>query len=489
MSTHLRVAIVHYHLKRGGVTRVIESTLRGLKQSSSKAPVSAVVLAGEVPEDFPYQEQAHAVEGLHYSNSQANTPDPETLLEQLRITARKALGGEPDLWHIHNHSLGKNEAMPGVVSLLAEAGEALLLQIHDFAEDGRPSNYSSNLQNSRFVDKLYPLGERVHYGLINGRDYTLFAENNIPETQRHQLPNPVEADPAPSDAKSVTAIRSELGADKLFLYPVRALRRKNLGELLLWSALAQPGEVFATTLGATNPNYQQTYLDWQSLARHHHLPACFGIGETSKHPFPAFMQAADCILTTSIAEGFGLSFLEPWLFGKPVAGRDLPEITADFTQQGIKLDTLYRKLPIPASWIQEDVLHAAIRKHLNLAYTAYGRELGPDAMEKAIISIRPTEDSYDFGALNESLQSAVIERLAKHPEARQELPCQTFSIPKPRDQARMIEENFSLDAFTQRLKKLYQHITEKPTSEIDYLPPGKILDSFLMPERFRLLRT
>ena len=228
MSTHLRVAIVHYHLKRGGVTRVIESTLRGLKQSSSKAPVSAVVLAGEVPEDFPYQEQAHAVEGLHYSNSQANTPDPETLLEQLRITARKALGGEPDLWHIHNHSLGKNEAMPGVVSLLAEAGEALLLQIHDFAEDGRPSNYSSNLQNSRFVDKLYPLGERVHYGLINGRDYTLFAENNIPETQRHQLPNPVEADPAPSDAKSVTAIRSELGADKLFLYPVRALRRKIL---------------------------------------------------------------------------------------------------------------------------------------------------------------------------------------------------------------------------------------------------------------------
>ena len=118
MSTHLRVAIVHYHLKRGGVTRVIESTLRGLKQSSSKAPVSSVVLAGEVPEDFPYLEQAHTVEGLHYSNSQANTPDPETLLEQLRITAGKALGGEPDLWHIHNHSLGKNEAMPGVVSSL-----------------------------------------------------------------------------------------------------------------------------------------------------------------------------------------------------------------------------------------------------------------------------------------------------------------------------------------------------------------------------------
>jgi glycosyltransferase involved in cell wall biosynthesis len=488
MSAHLRVAIVHYHLKRGGVTRVIESTLRGLGQLP-EASVSTVVLAGEVTGDFSFQEQAHAVEGLHYSNSQACTPDSETLLGRMRITARKALGGDPDLWHIHNHSLGKNEAMPGVVSLLAEAGEALLLQIHDFAEDGRPGNYSNNQKNSQFADKLYPLGERVHYGLINGRDYAIFAENNIPENQRHQLPNPVEADPTPSDPESVTAIRSSLGADKLFLYPVRALRRKNLGEFLLWSALAEPGEVFATTLGATNPDYRQTYRDWQSLAQRHKLPAHFGIGETSGHPFPAIMQASDCILTTSIAEGFGLSFLEPWLFGKPVAGRDLPEITADFTQQGIQLDALYKNLPIPARWIKEDSLHASIGQHLNLAYAAYGREPASDTMERAIASIRPTEDTYDFGALDEDLQSAVIERLASHPEARQELSYQRFSIPEPGEQAQLIKETYSLDAFTNGLEKLYRNIIGESTSGIDYLPTGNILDSFLMPERFRLLRT
>ncbi|MGB0344258.1 MAG: hypothetical protein ACPGGJ_02595, partial [Coraliomargarita sp.] len=168
MNAPLRVAIVHYHLKRGGVTRVIESTLRGLGQCP-RASVHAVVLTGEIPDGFPFKESARAVEGLHYSNSQAHTPDSASLLQRMRDAARQALGAEPDLWHIHNHSLGKNEAMPGVVSLLAEAGEALLLQIHDFAEDGRPQNHRVNQARTEHAGNLYPLGDRVHYALINAR--------------------------------------------------------------------------------------------------------------------------------------------------------------------------------------------------------------------------------------------------------------------------------------------------------------------------------
>ncbi|MGB0744695.1 MAG: hypothetical protein ACPGSB_09225, partial [Opitutales bacterium] len=64
----MRIAILHYHLKRGGVTRVIESTLKGF--DSLKAAPDWVVLAGEVPEDFLYKDRARAVAGLHYSNSQ-----------------------------------------------------------------------------------------------------------------------------------------------------------------------------------------------------------------------------------------------------------------------------------------------------------------------------------------------------------------------------------------------------------------------------------
>ncbi|RPG87356.1 MAG: hypothetical protein CBC33_000550 [Coraliomargarita sp. TMED73] len=488
MSAPLRVAILHYHLKRGGVTRVIESTLRGFSHLK-EVPIQAVVLTGELPEDFLYQEQACVVEGLHYSNSQTHTPDPATLLQRLRNSAREALGAEPDIWHFHNHSLGKNTAVPGVVSLLAEAGEALLLQIHDFAEDGRPQNYRCNQTDREFADKLYPLGNHIHYGLINGRDYAIFADNNLPASKRHLLANPVEVGDVQDDPESVSALRSALHAENFFLCPVRALRRKNPGELLLWSALARPRDVFATTLGPTNPEYQQTYRAWKSLANRYQLPAHFGIGDTMNFPFSSMMQAADCILSTSIAEGFGLSFLEPGLFGRPVAGRDLPEITADFKEKDIQLESLYRSLPIPASWIDKDSLSAEVDKHLGETYAAYGRQAPKDATERALKSIQAKDNTYDFGGLNEALQSKVIERLVEHPMARQELPLETLPIPRFTDQAPRIRQTYGLDAFTRNLAHLYQQISDERVSPVDYLTPGNLLDSFLMPERFRLLRT
>ncbi|MFO7905697.1 MAG: hypothetical protein R6U98_23775, partial [Pirellulaceae bacterium] len=171
------------------------------------------------------------------------TPDSRTLLERMRTTAREALGGEPELWHIHNHSLGKNSAMPGVVAELAEAGEAVLLQMHDFAEDGRPENYRLNQERPECA---------------NRRDYEIFQQAGLDATRLHLLANPVEAD-HPKVKIDRAPILDKLGAERLFLYPVRAVRRKNFGEMLLWAALAEEGDVFATTLGPTNKNYLAAY--------------------------------------------------------------------------------------------------------------------------------------------------------------------------------------------------------------------------------------
>ena len=291
------------------------------------------------------------------------------------------------------------------------------------------------------------------------------------------------------DPENARKIRSTLGVDQLFLYPVRALRRKNLGELLFWSALAKPGTVFATTLGPTNTDYEATYQAWQSLAQRYQLPAYFGIGQAMEYPFADIVQAADCILSTSIAEGFGLSFLEPCLFGKPVAGRNLPEITADFEKQGIQLGPLYESLPIPAHWIDADVLHKTIEKELNDTYRLYEEEPPEDATQRAIAAIQPNEATYEFSGLNETLQSVVIERLAKDPKAREELPFKTLEIQNFQDQSQCIRENYGVDAFTEKLESLYRQIVSQTASSIDYLPPARILESFLMPERFRLLRT
>ncbi|MGB0415756.1 MAG: hypothetical protein ACPGKS_02785 [Coraliomargarita sp.] len=483
----MRIAIVHYHLKRGGVTRVIESTLNAF-QSLATAPHCAV-LAGEVPDDCSFKEHAYEVPGLEYSNAQEQTPEPEALLTILRETAMKALGGAPDVWHIHNHSLGKNSAMPGIVSLLAEAGDSILLHMHDFAEDGRPQNHLLNQEVERYAAKLYPTGSTIHYAVLNGRDHEIFSETALPGSQVHLLANPVDGGSTEVDPAGVERIYSELKAKRLFLYPVRAVRRKNFGEMLFWAALAETGDVFATTLGTTNQNYIDTYNEWQAFAQAHDLPVRFGVGEQYDWSFPAIMQSASCILSTSIAEGFGLAFLEPWLFGKVIAGRDIPDITADFKAAGIDLNHLYPTLPIPKAWVDLDVLKQSIARGLSAAYQAYNQELPEDAVTKALSGIEAGPGWVDFAGLDETLQRAVIEHVLQHPAARAELPIQRLDLAEPGQQAGTIRKRFSLEGYAQQLSDIYTSVCEAPKSSTSYIAPKTVLNGFLKPERFRLLRT
>jgi hypothetical protein len=139
---------------------------------------------------------------------------------------RGAFGGEPDVWHIHNHSLGKNPALTQEVSNLAMAGQKILLQIHDFAEDGRPDNYR-NL--GKLKNRLYPIAPHIHYAALNKRDDRFLLAAGIPKSNLHLLPNSVSPLPPTQSLKPK--------AQSLFVYPCRAIRRKNLGELLLWSTL------------------------------------------------------------------------------------------------------------------------------------------------------------------------------------------------------------------------------------------------------------
>ena len=89
----MKIAIVHYHLQPGGVTRVIENTLQAWEENGTE--IEAAVLSGRAyPGDrLP---NTHVVEGLDYS-SPSNAIDPRILTERIRRSARNALGQAPDL--------------------------------------------------------------------------------------------------------------------------------------------------------------------------------------------------------------------------------------------------------------------------------------------------------------------------------------------------------------------------------------------------------
>jgi glycosyltransferase involved in cell wall biosynthesis len=488
------VVIVHYHLRRGGVTRVIESASARLRAMG----VPHVVLSGE-PYTGGEPLPVRVIEDLGYRGRES-APDPAALAGAMRAAASDALGGSrAPLWHIHNHSLGKNAVFAESVALLARAGAPLLLQIHDFAEDGRPENYA----NISAPARLYPLGPRVHYAFLNSRDSEMMAASGLPVGRNHLLPNPIAlpgsdrsgggemVHPHPDEAKPQSPI---------VLYPVRGIRRKNLGEILLLAALAPAGVRFAVTLGAENPHWQPVHDAWKHFAAESGLPVVLeAVGHHAPVPgagatFRDWLACATHLVTTSVAEGFGLAFLEPVALGKPLFGRDLPEITRDFRAGGIRPGRLYRRILVPEGWIDPDRLRAELAHALRATLAAYGRDADTSTINATWRALHHPPRHFDFANLPESFQREIIRKAARAPNGA-DLLVQTDQGVQPA--AEWLRETlartrpsatpdqltpYAPESYGVRLVSLFESIVANQCGgPLDFLPSGRILDRFHFP--------
>ncbi len=473
MAEKLAVAVVHYHLRPGGVTRVVERAVESLGDR-----VELLVFSGEAPAPddalTPICEPFYA---LAYSDGD-NIPDVEQVMEDMRFTAQALFGRDPDIWHIHNHSLGKNSFTPQLVWHLASAGCHVLLQPHDFAEDGRPENYRllKEQMGSDLDNALYPLADHVWYAPINYRDKAFL--EGIGLANVHELPNSVTAH-APAQS-SATA--------KTILYPARAIRRKNLGEFLLWSLLAPEGYTFQSTLAPQNPKWQGYYNEWIAFAEELNLPIEFDAGR--KHEFSELVQNADALISTSIAEGFGLAFLEPWLEGKMLVGRKLPEITTDFESEGLDLSSLYSTLPVPLDWAGEALFLQTLESAMQQSYASYSKAWKPEYFEQARAAMI-VNSKVDFGILNEELQRNVIRHLVKHPADRAMLPELHTTVDDTLiDRNRqVVQQRYSTEAYGERLLGIYTDLAATKPGAVSSANAADLLDEFLQPHRFNLLRT
>ena len=490
----MRVCIVHYHLQTGGVTRVIEHAATALRSRA----VRVAVLSGEAPQaPLPNGVETAVLPGLAYEERRA-PQSPEQLAAAMAQAARSALGGVPDVWHVHNHSLGKNTALPGALLRLARNGQRLLLQPHDFAEDGRPRLYGRLRRQladgdvGRLSALLYPLAPQIHYAAINRRDRECLRAAGVPAAQLHALANAVALDTAPDSGSQDTAVAQQRRGDhrRLWLYPTRAIRRKNLGELLLWAVLAGAADRFAVTQAPQNPQEQPGYRRWVALAAELGLPVAFEAGAGGLS-FPALMAASHALVTTSIAEGFGLAFLEPWLLGRPLAGRDLPEITADFKATGVRLPGLYQQVAVPLDWLDLPRLRAAFASAAAARAHAFGRPLA-DSAERAWEDA-VADGRMDFGRLDEPAQAQVIRRLHGSPSARSELGRPPLAAPADAGliaaNRAVIASHYSVQRYGERLAAIYDAlVAAQPSARIAAADGAALLERFLAPERLWLLR-
>ncbi len=460
----MRVAIVHYHLRPGGVTSVIRAVSGGL----SRAGIRHVALCGEGGgQDFP----ACVVAGLGYGRHEGLSA--AGLVAEMKKAAGLALGGPPDLWHFHNHSLGKSALMADVVASLAEEGARLLLQIHDLAEDGRPANH----RMLEGAPRLYPTSPRIHYVFLNARDRVRFLSAGLPEESAFILPNPVlvDAHPAARD-----------GAP-LVLYPTRAIRRKNLGEFLLLAMIAPAGTRFAVSRLPEDPEALALHEEWRHFSEELRLPVEFGVVDRlAPHPgadasYGAWLAAATHLATTSIAEGYGMVFPEAAALGRPLIGRRLPDVPGDAAE-------LYDCVRIPLSWLDRDLLRLHFRAAVTRTWRLYGREPDEEVFGRALAALECEESFLDFGNLPEVLQRRILRKIHRDSADGAIIGGVRAEIWLSRALADAEPPRVPAVA-GDALPALYRDLLAAPEGEVSYLDRGKVLDACLRPEDFHFLLT
>lgn len=468
------IAILHYHLRPGGVTRVLQQTLTPLAERGFQV----ALLCGEFPSDETWPVPVIVDPALGYGQDE----DPQTLAERLSRAIQDKLGAPPDLWHIHNHSLGKNLSVPRLVMHLADAGQRLLLQVHDFSEDGRPENYAGLRKGlGADMDRLYPGGHAVRYALLNARDARIMERIGA---KADLLPNPVSA----PEAVAETPTRpSSLPDGPLWLYPTRAIRRKNIGEALLTALTADI--TVGLTLAPRNPSARPVYEAWVQYAEAQAIPVRFDLGAALGCTYAELIALSDAMVTTSVAEGFGLAFLEPWLSGKPLCGRNLPDITEDFEREGIDLSHLYAQWPVPIELIGTDRLRGSLHQTMKQWMSYYDRTLDPQAFEMYWSSIEHA-GVIDFGVLDESQQRTLLDAALHDHTLRAQLKPPT-TLPERKiitANAERIRERYSPTVYAERLTALYTRLLNTAPDTPESLPATRLLEVFLSPERFTALR-
>ena len=254
-----------------------------------------------------------------------------------------------------------------------------------------------------------------------------------------------------------------------YLYPVRAVRRKNIGEALLLSLFIPKGRTIAVTLPPVSPRDAPGYAHWKSLAGKLDLPVEFEVGESSS--LPELLGSAFCALTTSVKEGFGFPFLEPWTASRAVIGRRIDYVCRDFEEAGVRFDSLYDSLSVPMVYLPAPLLRRKMETTLMWAYQSYCVTPPPYVL-KALTDDLFSLDSFDFGRLDEDLQTDVLETLVSNPAARSDLIeanpfLASLASWEPDDKAVAANHDRILSAFAPqnaaaRLRATYRSVADTP---------------------------
>ncbi len=463
----MKIAFIHYHLKTGGVTTVLKQQIKAIQNSCD----IFVLTGSDQKPSFPVD--AVFIPGLGYDSFSQKKPPPHEVAESIIRTISLKFGSKCDVLHVHNPTLAKNTDFLNILKELQIRNLNLFLQIHDFAEDGRSKVYFSDQYLSD-----------CHYGVINSRDYDILLKAGLKKEGLHKIFNMVE---------SFTLKDTIDYTDNIVLYPIRAIRRKNIGEAILLSLFFKNREKLSITLPPNSLADFHSYTGWINFVKNKNLNVEFESG--LKNDFSKLVLSSRFLITTSISEGFGFSFIEPWCAKKVIWGRKLPDICRDFENNGISLGHLYSELFIPVEWIGKDNYYQKWKGCILRNCKLLNYNIDESSIDKIFYQVIKN-DKIDFGLLDESFQKNIISHIMSSKNKIKELirlNPYLASVGIVPDKQKLIKinmkavfSNYSEDIYKEKLIEIYKKVSNNSVSHS--IDKKILLSCFLDPLHFSLLK-
>jgi glycosyltransferase involved in cell wall biosynthesis len=367
----LKLIVLHYHLRPGGVRRVIEMATPYLVARWPE-PVSTVILAtGEAPDTgwltaFQRRLPGTRVQVLvqpAFGYAAELPAEVRSLRDRVRdglaVLLNEAAGDDAVIW-AHNLGLGRNLPLAHeLVRACRFGGPHIVAHHHDWWFENRWQHFAATREPGfrkldAVADAVLPAAPGLCHAAINHADAAVL-EAHFPG-RAGWLPNPVEPAAPPSAARVEAArgwLSGQLGeAAPVWLLPCRLLRRKNIAEALLLTRWLRPEAWLVTTGGPSSAGEQAYADDLAAAAGSHGWRLRLGVlgGEESRKPsVPELLAASEAVLLTSLQEGFGLPFLEASAAGRPLVARELPNIAPDLAGFGFQFPQSYREVLVDPS--------------------------------------------------------------------------------------------------------------------------------------------
>lgn len=378
------LVVVHYHLRPGGVRRVIEVTLPAIVAAMPSLD-RVTIIVGEADRDGWLDSLRANISGVTFE-LRANASigyfselkvGPEAAREDVRKFLQDVVNSDVEtlVW-AHNMGLARNLLLARELAEVASGPMTRLVSHHhDFWFENRWSRWPEfSPCGAESLDDVarcvFSSEANVAFATINRFDL-----QGIQRHAKHQsawLPNP--ADMESVDAREDRQLAADWLAGQLgdrgpvWVFPTRFLRRKNIAEAMLLAQWMRPDGWLVTTAAASSADEVEYFERISRFVQEHGKRCRFAILASGGEPCPLVEQvvaAGEAVIVTSIQEGFGLPYLEAAAMGKPLVARSLPNVTPDLRQLGLRFSNTYKEIWVHPSLIDLDAERTRQRARWN----------------------------------------------------------------------------------------------------------------------------